>query len=111
MQTTNFDVYNSFLIRTTAYFPLEMYLKELAINCILQSKAIYRQKPKNPSMLFSKKLLKQVRTKKLSLCTKAYRFLLVIQKLDMHVGGLKSSKYTIFPYQTHFDTKDCSCKM
>lgn len=41
----NFEVYNSFLIRTTTYFPLEMYLKERVINCILQSKAIYRQKP------------------------------------------------------------------
>lgn len=63
----NFDVYNSFLIRTTTYFPLEMYLKERVINCILQRKAIYRQNPQNPSMLFSKKLLKQVHTKKLSL--------------------------------------------
>jgi len=67
---SNFDVYNSFLIRTTSYFPSEMYLKEPVINYILQSKAIYRQKKKNPSVLFSKKLLKQVHTKKLSLCTK-----------------------------------------
>lgn len=62
-------------------------------------------------MLFSKKLLKQVHTKKLSLCAKVYRFLLVIQKLSVYVDGLKSSKYMIFPYQTNFDMKDCSCKM
>lgn len=53
----NFDVYNSFLIRTTTYFLLEMYLKEPVKNFILQSKAIYRQNPKIQVCCFQRNFL------------------------------------------------------